>query len=148
MRIDTVCLIVIDVRHRDKKRALCLQFEGTIGLLTRLTCTGMAARELWSASWTLCSERFNFGTGFQVLGGDWSWNINSINPFHIVETQKLKMHSAHPLLFAVLSTGDFAVSPDGGVVMFATIFKLPLVPVYPLAWWIPGLKQPKREVYL
>jgi len=46
MRIGTVCLTVIDVRHRDKKRALSLQFVGTIGLLTRLTCTGMAAREL------------------------------------------------------------------------------------------------------
>jgi hypothetical protein len=147
MHNDMVCLIVIDVRHRYKKRALSLQFEGTIGVLTRLTCAGMSAWELWSASWALYSERFNFGTVFQVLGGDWSWSINSINPLHIIETQKLKMYSACPLLFAGLPTSDVAVSPDAGV-MFATIFRLPLVPVYPLVWWVPGLKQPKREVYL
>jgi hypothetical protein len=43
--IGTVCLIVIDVRHRDKKRVI-LAVCGTVGLLTRLTCIGMAAREL------------------------------------------------------------------------------------------------------
>ena len=46
MRIGTAYLIVIHIRHRNKKRALTLQFEGTIGLLTRLMRTGMVSREL------------------------------------------------------------------------------------------------------
>lgn len=46
MSVGMVCLITIPVRHRDTKRALTSQCEGIIGLLIRLTCTVMAAKEL------------------------------------------------------------------------------------------------------